>query len=107
MQLESLPNIGAVLANRLRSVGITDAESLRRLGAVEAYTRIAAEYGPHRPPLCYNLYSLEAALRGHDWRLLDDAAKRQLRELAGVEHRDRSEGERTATRSAVRRDPSG
>lgn len=84
MELEALPNIGATLANRLRSVGIMDVDALRRLGAPAAYKRIASEFGPSQPPLCYNLYSLEAALRGHDWRLLDDAEKRKLRELAGV-----------------------
>lgn len=106
MELESLPNIGTVLAKRLRSVEIPDAESLQRLGATRAFSRIAAEYGPKRPPLCYNLYSLEAALRGHDWRLLDEATKRSLRESAGVEHRIRSEGKRASSRPAARRDSS-
>ncbi len=90
MDLETLPNIGKTLANRLRSVGVDDVDALRLVGAVEAYQRIAGEYGPNRPPLCYNLYSLEAAIRGHDWRLLDEAAKKKLRQLAGVDDRNRS-----------------
>lgn len=90
MDLETLPNIGKTLANHLRSVGVDDVDALRLVGAVEAYQRIAGEYGPNRPPLCYNLYSLEAAIRGHDWRLLDEAAKTTLRQLAGVDHRNRS-----------------
>lgn len=103
MNLETLPNIGTTLAQRLRSVGIPDAEALRQVGAAEAYQRIAAEYGPNRPPLCYNLYSLEAALRGHDWRLLEEAAKQQLRLLAGVNNRDRSARNRTPESPAVSR----
>lgn len=86
MSLEELPNIGPTLATRLRRVGVHTEEDLRRIGPAEVYRRIAAEYGLSRPPLCYNLYSLAAALDGVDWRMLDDRTKAALCREAGVEY---------------------
>ena len=41
--LEKLPNIGAILADRLRDAGVRDAAELRRLGAAAAFAKIRAE----------------------------------------------------------------
>ena len=42
MELTELPNIGPVLAENLRQVGVTSAEELRAVGACEAFLRIRA-----------------------------------------------------------------
>ena len=43
MELTDLPNIGPVLADNLRRVGITSPEQLRAAGACEAWLRIRAQ----------------------------------------------------------------
>ena len=43
MELTGLPNIGTVLAENLRRVGITSAEELRAAGACEAWLRIRTQ----------------------------------------------------------------
>ena len=40
MELRELPNIGPVLAENLRQVGISSAEELRSVGACKAWLRI-------------------------------------------------------------------
>ena len=42
MELTDLPNIGPVLAENLRWVGVASAEDLRTVGACEAWLRIRA-----------------------------------------------------------------
>ena len=46
MELIGLPNIGTVLAENLRRVGITSAEELRAAGACEAWLRIRTQVDP-------------------------------------------------------------
>ena len=46
MELTDLPNIGPVLADNLRRVGITSAEDLRAAGARDAFLRIRAQVDP-------------------------------------------------------------
>ena len=46
MELTDLPNIGPVLADNLRRVGITSAEDLRAAGAQDAFLRIRAQVDP-------------------------------------------------------------
>ena len=43
MNLESLPNIGPVLAGNLRRVGVDTPEALRETGAEQAFLRIRAQ----------------------------------------------------------------
>lgn len=81
--LQALPNLGATVVARLGEVGIETPEDLRRIGPVAAYLAVQAS-SQSRLPYCYYLYSLDAALRGHDWRDLPDDRKRWLRhEVAG------------------------
>ena len=79
--LTELPNIGPTLGRRLGALGIVTRDHLAAVGPARAYRRLCEVAG--RPlPVCYNLYSLEAALRGHDWRLLSDKQKQALRTAA-------------------------
>ena len=78
MSLAGLPNLGPTIVRRLEEVGIANRATLQRVGAADAYRRLSAAAG-RALPLCYYLYSLEAALQGRDWRALSDAEKDQLR----------------------------
>ena len=79
----ALPNIGATLGRRLTSIGVETREDLVSMGSVRAY-QLLCEREQRRLPVCYNLYSIEAALRGHDWRLLDFEDKARLKRAAGL-----------------------
>ncbi|MDR1294892.1 MAG: TfoX/Sxy family protein [Bifidobacteriaceae bacterium] len=60
--LTDLPEIGPVTAKQLGAVGIGDAETLRELGAREAFSRIRGELDPGA---CLQLLTgLECAVRG-------------------------------------------
>lgn len=79
-----LKNIGATLGRRLAAVGIVTREDLARTGSVRTY-QLLCEVEQRRLPVCYNLYSLEAALRDLDWRALDEVEKADLKRSAGLE----------------------
>ncbi|MCL2803611.1 MAG: TfoX/Sxy family protein [Micrococcales bacterium] len=60
--LTKLPEIGAVTARQLKAVGIEDAETLREVGARQAFGRIRSQLDPGA---CLALLrGLEAATRG-------------------------------------------
>lgn len=63
--LQQMPNIGAVLAERLRRGGVTDADELRRLGAGRAFERIREELP--EDACTHTLLALEGAIRGTRW----------------------------------------
>jgi DNA transformation protein len=76
--LSDLPNVGAAIVSRLLGIGIDSIGELRRVGAPEAYRLLCAVAG-RRLPLCYYLYSLEAAVRGIAWTDLSETEKCRLR----------------------------
>jgi DNA transformation protein len=63
--LEKLPNIGAILADRLRGAGVLDATELRRLGAEAAFAKIRS--GLPEDTRSHTLFALEGAIRGTRW----------------------------------------
>ena len=77
--ITDLTNIGPTIAKRLAEVGITTRADLKRIGPVEAHRRIQAAYPTQTIPVCYYLYSLEAALRGIHWNDLPQKTKDELR----------------------------
>jgi DNA transformation protein len=82
--LESLPNIGAQVAARLREAGILTLAELEGLGSVEAAVRLA-RVRPGDPPCRSMLSGLEGAIRGVRWHLIP----KEERERLWVEYRDR------------------
>ncbi len=80
--VEALKNIGATLSARLATIGVSTRADLARMGPAKAYRLLNAQAGK-RLPVCYNLYSLEAALRDMDWRQLSEADKQALKHEAG------------------------
>ena len=77
MELTGLPNIGTVLAENLRRVGITSAEELRAAGACEAWLRIRTQVDPGA---CFHqLTALAGADMGLPKKELPPERKAELR----------------------------
>ncbi|MGZ4410566.1 MAG: TfoX/Sxy family DNA transformation protein [Gaiellaceae bacterium] len=77
--LESLPNIGPVVASRLRQAGISTAEELLSLGAEQAFLRLRSVL-PDDACLS-TLYGLAGAVDGISDHVLPDDRRRALREF--------------------------
>jgi DNA transformation protein and related proteins len=81
-RLETLPNIGQVLAGRLRHAGIETAEALLQLGDAKAFAKIRADLPDDA--CTHTRLALAGAVRGIRWHGLD----KDLREkLAAEAHR--------------------
>jgi DNA transformation protein len=79
-ELGSLPNIGAVLAGRLRQAGIATAEDLTKLGDAAAFRKIR---GNLPDDACtHTRLALAGAVRGVRWHSLDKALRTKLTEEA-------------------------
>ena len=77
MELTGLANIGTVLAENLRRVGITSAEELRAAGACEAWLRIRTQVDPGA---CFHqLTALAGAEMGLPKKELPPERKAELR----------------------------
>jgi DNA transformation protein len=69
--LTSLPNIGAVVTQKLRAAGVMTAEQLKMLGSVEAALRLRALAArPEDSPCASMLSGLEGAVRGVRWHAI-------------------------------------
>lgn len=78
MELSKMNNIGKVLENRLKSVGIEDGKMLISLGSKEAFLRLKAEDDTS----CYNtLCALEGAVEGIRWHGLNEEKKKELKKF--------------------------
>jgi DNA transformation protein and related proteins len=78
--VETLPNIGTVLAERLRKAGIeTDAE-LKKVGDVTAFLRIRAELPDDA--CVHTRLALAGAVRGVRWHDLDQTLRKALADEA-------------------------
>ncbi len=75
-KLDDLPNIGAVLAGRLRVAGIDSAEDLARLGDAAAFMRIRAELPDDA--CTHTRLALAGAVRGVRWHTLDKELRERL-----------------------------
>ena len=78
----ALRNIGRTVEQRLASIGVVSRDDLAELGPVEAYRRLSRKHPGQKLPVCYYLYSLEAALRDVHWDELTAEEKRVLRKKA-------------------------
>ncbi len=78
-ELTALKNIGQKLAGRLNDVGIFSENDLRAVGAVQAHRRIKEKHPEECLPVCYYLYSFEAALRDVHWNDLSADSRQRLK----------------------------
>jgi len=75
-----MPNIGGVLARRLRQAGIATAEDLTRLGDAAAFGRLRASLPDDA--CTHTRLALAGAVRGVRWHGLDKALREKLAEEA-------------------------
>ena len=85
--IASLKNLGPKSEHRLTAVGIADVETLKRLGAANAYHRVATQF-PNDTSLNL-LWAIQGALMEIHWHDIPDELKRQLLdELETIEQND-------------------
>ena len=72
-------NLGPTSSEWLRAVGISTLEDLRRVGSIEAFSRVAA-HGFNASAVL--LYALEGALTNTHWHELSPDTKAHLRRAA-------------------------
>ena len=77
-QLETLHNIGKILAEKLKLVGIKTPDDLRQIGAENAFIKLSSI----DETACINmLYALEGAIHGIRWHHLSQQRKQELLEF--------------------------
>jgi DNA transformation protein len=74
--LESLPNIGKVLAGRLREAGIKTDAALLKLGDAAAFKRMRATLPDDA--CVHTRLALAGAVRGVRWHSLDEDLRKKL-----------------------------
>ncbi|MBM9536566.1 TfoX/Sxy family protein [Desulfobulbus alkaliphilus] len=82
-KITDLRNIGKKIAGRLNEVGIFSESDLRRVGAVNAYSRIKEKHPNKTLPVCYYLHSFEGALTEKHWNEISEQRKQQLKAQIG------------------------
>jgi DNA transformation protein len=75
-----MPNIGAVLAGRLRAAGIRDSDALLEAGDAAAFRKIRADLPDDA--CTHTRLALAGAVRGVRWHSLDKALRESLTEEA-------------------------
>lgn len=76
-ELSALPNVGKVLEESLRRIGVETPRQLREMGAEEAFLRIRTQVDPGA---CWHmLYGIQGAVQGVPDRLLPQATKERLK----------------------------
>ncbi len=78
--LEDMPNIGKVLADRLRAAGVKDEAGLMKIGDAAAFLRIRAELP--EDACTHTRLALAGAVRGVRWHTLDEDLRKRLKEEA-------------------------
>ena len=76
--LTKLPNLGKVVVEQLKQVGIESAEELKSIGSENAFIRIKTI----DPTACISkLCALEGAIQGIRWHYLSPERKKELKEF--------------------------
>jgi DNA transformation protein len=75
-------NIGPVLSERLRSVGIDTLEQLKQLGSLNAWSMIADQTPGEE--CVHTLLALEGAIRATRWTAISQAERTRLLDAAGL-----------------------
>ena len=77
MELKELPNIGPVLADNLRKIGVGTAEELREMGAEGAWVSIRTQVDPGA--CLHQLQALAGAVAGVPKKELSPERKAELK----------------------------
>lgn len=76
-ELSKLPNVGKVLEQNLRQVGIETPEQLRQTGTKEAFMRIRTQIDPGA--CLHMLYGIQGAIEGIPDKYLNADTKQDLK----------------------------
>jgi len=77
--LTSLKNIGTELERKLKSIGITTVEELKKAGSEETFVRLKALY----PNVCLvHLYAIHGAINDTEYNQLPEDVKQSLKTFA-------------------------
>lgn len=79
---ERAVNIGPVLSERLRSVGIDTLEQLKQLGSLHAWSMIADQTPGEE--CVHTLLALEGAIRATRWTAIGQSERNRLLDAAGL-----------------------
>ena len=79
--LTKLPNIGKVVAEQLKKVGIESAEELKQIGSENAFIRIKTI---DSTACISKLCALEGAVQGIRWHQLSTERKQELKEFLNI-----------------------
>ncbi len=101
--LASLPCLGPTSARMLIEAGIASPADLVALGPAEVFRRLRFAHG--RRVTVNFIYALEAAATGVPWRVLGEARKRELKQVARTIQSDQETGETAANRPRAGRSP--
>jgi len=78
-ELTSLRNIGKEMERKLKSVDITTAEALKKIGSKEAFFKLKVLY----PEICLvHLHTLEGVVSDTEYNQLPEDVKRELKEFS-------------------------
>jgi DNA transformation protein and related proteins len=77
-ELSKVPNIGKVLAGKLKLAGINNLNQLRALGAENTFIKLITI---DKDSCINSLYAIEGAIQGIRWHDLDSARKAALLEF--------------------------
>lgn len=78
MDFSNLPNIGPVVSDQLNQAGIHDVETLKELGAEQAWLRIRAF---DESACIHRLYGIEGAIQGIPKKQLSPERKKELKDF--------------------------
>ncbi len=83
-ELNNLPNIGKTLAEKLKLVGIKNADELKKSRAENTFIKLKTVDNN----TCINmLYAIEGAIQGMRWHDLDESRKAELKEFFRMTNR--------------------
>lgn len=82
-----LPNLGPGIVANLAKIDVHSVDDLARIGAPRAHQRLRDLFPEKTWPVCYYLYSLDAALAGIPWTELAAERKSELLDQAGLKRR--------------------
>jgi len=75
-------NIGKEMAKKLKSVDITTAEELRKVGSKEAFIRLKLYYTNICMICLVHLYTLEGAISDMEYNQLPESVKQDLKNFS-------------------------
>jgi DNA transformation protein len=77
--LSTMKNIGKELGKKLRSIDISTAEDLRKVGGKDAYAHLKTLY----PNICLvHLYALQGAIDDKEYNQLSEEVKKELKNFS-------------------------